>query len=80
MNSTKTLKAMPEAGGQLPGRKFARWEAAKYLGVSRSWLDKKRLDGNGPPYLKLGRRVIYERSDLDAWAGSKRRFQTTPVE
>jgi excisionase family DNA binding protein len=69
-----------QAGGRLSGSKFARSEAAKYLGISRSWLDKKRLDGNGPPYLKLGRRVIYERSDLDAWATSKRRFQTTAVE
>jgi hypothetical protein len=35
-------------------------EAATSLGVSKSWLDKKRLDGGGPEYHKFGRRVLYD--------------------
>jgi predicted DNA-binding transcriptional regulator AlpA len=51
-------------------------ETAWYLSLSKSWLDKKRLSGGGPPYLKLGRRVVYDVADLDAWAASNKR-QTT---
>jgi predicted DNA-binding transcriptional regulator AlpA len=42
-------------------------EAAAYLGVSSSWLDKLRCVGGGPKYLKLGRRVLYRDADLDEW-------------
>jgi predicted DNA-binding transcriptional regulator AlpA len=42
-------------------------EAAAYLGVSESWLTKLRCVGGGPRYAKLGRRVVYQDSDLDAW-------------
>jgi predicted DNA-binding transcriptional regulator AlpA len=52
-------------------------EAAGYLSVSKSWLDKKRLDGGGPEYLKLGRRVVYDLKDLEKWAASNRRQHTS---
>jgi excisionase family DNA binding protein len=42
-------------------------EAARFLGLSRSTLAKLRLIGNGPAYCKLGRRVVYRPSDLEAW-------------
>ena len=42
-------------------------EAAAYLGVSSSWLAKLRCVGGGPRYAKIGRRVTYAESDLDAW-------------
>jgi len=43
-------------------------EAAKRLGLSKSTLNKARLTGKGPPYLKLiGGRVRYRPADLDAW-------------
>lgn len=48
-------------------------ETAWYLSLSKSWLDKKRLSGGGPPYLKLGRRVVYDVADLDVWAASYKR-------
>ena len=42
-------------------------EAAEYLRLSRSYLRKARGKGEGPPYRKLGGRVIrYRREDLDA--------------
>lgn len=52
-------------------------EAAAYLGLAESTLNKKRLDGSGAPYLKLGRRVVYRQSDLDAWLESHRRYSTS---
>ena len=47
-------------------------EAASVLGVSESWLNKKRLSGGGPAFLKFGRRVLYDPYDLDTWAAENR--------
>ena len=52
-------------------------QAAGYLGISKSWLDKKRITGEGPPYLKLGRRVVYDIDDLEIWASGHRRQDTS---
>lgn len=51
--------------------------AADYVGLSESTLAKLRLKGNGPIYCKLGRRVVYRRSDLDAWLQSRSTRDTT---
>jgi predicted DNA-binding transcriptional regulator AlpA len=51
-------------------------EAADLLRVSKSWLDKKRVAGGGPPFLQLGRRVVYDMKDLENWAASNRRRHT----
>lgn len=48
-------------------------EAANYLRMSPSWLNKTRLYGTGPVYLKTGGRVQYDTSDLDAWLAKSRR-------
>jgi excisionase family DNA binding protein len=45
--------------------------AARYLGLSPSTLAKMRLSGNSPAFLKLGRRVLYRRVDLDRWLESR---------
>ncbi len=42
-------------------------EAAHYLGLAVSTLNKWRCDGDGPKFLKLGRAVRYRREDLDAF-------------
>jgi predicted DNA-binding transcriptional regulator AlpA len=42
-------------------------DAADYLGISKSLLDKLRCYSGGPSYTKLGRAVIYNTADLDAW-------------
>jgi predicted DNA-binding transcriptional regulator AlpA len=52
-------------------------EAARFLGVSKSWLDKKRLDGAGPIYLKLGRRVVYDPTDLNTFITQAKRRNTS---
>lgn len=43
--------------------------AAAYLNMSVSWLEKRRADGNGPPWHRVPgtRRIYYERAELDAW-------------
>ena len=52
--------------GALPVR-----EAAKYLGLSISTLNKLRCTGGGPAFLKLGRAVRYTPDDLQDWLDSR---------
>jgi excisionase family DNA binding protein len=47
--------------------RFTGPEAAQYLGLSKSTLEKMRVEGRGPRYLKLGARCFYRRTDLDAY-------------
>lgn len=51
-------------------------EAAGYLRVSKSFLDKLRTKLGGPPYVKIGSRVLYRIECLDAWV-SEREFSNT---
>lgn len=53
-------------------------EAARYIGMSPSWLRQSRVSGSAdvPPHLKIGRAVRYLRDDLDAWLESRRRTST----
>lgn len=51
-------------------------EAAQYLGLSKSTLDKLRCFGGGPRYYKLGRPVVYDAADRDAWKAERVRTTT----
>lgn len=48
-------------------------EAAKYIGMSRSFLSQDRMNGyregrtQGPDFFKLGKSIRYHRDDLDSW-------------
>jgi len=46
-------------------------DAARMVGLSESTLAKLRLNGNGPVYCKLGRRVVYRPADLEEWLQSR---------
>ena len=52
-------------------------EAARYLGVSGSFLAKKRCTGGGPPFCKIGRRVLYDIADLQEFAEQAKRRSTS---
>ena len=52
-------------------------DAAKVVGLSESTLAKLRLNGNGPVYCKLGRRVVYRPADLDLWLQSRTATDTS---
>jgi predicted DNA-binding transcriptional regulator AlpA len=55
-------------------------EAAKVVGLSASTLAKLRLNGNGPAYCKLGRRVVYRPADLDEWLQTRVARDTTDAD
>jgi excisionase family DNA binding protein len=43
-------------------------EATEYLGVSRSTLAKWRMRGEGPPFHRCGKRLVYYyKTEIDAW-------------
>lgn len=58
--------ADPLAG--FPPRFLRTPEAARFLGLSGRTLEKHRTYGTGPLYSKLGGRVVYALTDLQAWA------------
>lgn len=52
-------------------------EAAQRLGVSSSYLNKLRLTGGGPVFVKMGAKVVYDLDDLSAWVAARRRSSTS---
>ena len=67
--------------GERPQRGWLRvGAAAKYLGIGIGTLNKLRTYGGGPPYAKLGHTVVYDPTDLDAWANERKvRSTSEPV-
>lgn len=51
--------------------------AALYTGLAESTLEKLRVSGDGPIYIRVGRVVIYDPDDLDAWFESHKRRSTS---
>lgn len=52
-------------------------DAAAYVGLARQTLAEMRVSGESPPYHKVGRRVMYRKSDLDAWLAARKRGSTS---
>lgn len=42
-------------------------ESSAYLNLSRITLMRMRKASTGPAYLRLGHRIFYRQSDLNAW-------------
>lgn len=56
-------------------------EAAQYVGLAASTLNKYRCQGGGPRFIKVGaRRIVYDRVDLDAWMAMSKRDSTSEYE
>jgi transposase-like protein len=51
-------------------------EAANILGISTTLLNKWRVTGKGPAFIKLGRRVVYTQPDLLAFIEARRCLNT----
>jgi predicted DNA-binding transcriptional regulator AlpA len=58
----------------VPARRLRTPAAAEYLGLAESTLEKKRLTGDGPPFIRLCPRgaIVYDTRDLDAWLAARR--------
>lgn len=60
-----------------PPRYLDSQAAADLYGVSTKTLEKWRQNGFGPPFVKLGKAVRYERAALLAWAEARTVRSTT---
>ena len=61
------------------GRILRTPEAAEYLGLASSTLEKMRVLRTGPVFIRLGGRAVgYDRADLDTWL-DEQRHQPEPV-
>lgn len=58
-------------------RRLHRKQAAEFLGVSLSWLDKARISGLGPVFVTMGGRILYDSRDLEAFIYSNRHSSTS---
>jgi predicted DNA-binding transcriptional regulator AlpA len=48
-------------------------DAAEYVGLAESTLEKHRVAGTGPRFIRLGSRAVgYDIRDLDAWLDGHR--------
>lgn len=52
--------------------------AAEYVGLAGSTLEKMRLRGDGPPFVRLSAKSIgYDLADLDAWIVARKASSTS---
>ena len=57
----------------MAGRILRTPEAAEHVGLAASTLEKMRLRGEGPKWIRLGGRAVgYDIRDLDAWLDGQR--------
>lgn len=52
-------------------------QLAALRNVPRNRIEKERLRGDGPPFVKDGRLVRYRLGDYRHWLSTKQRFQST---
>jgi predicted DNA-binding transcriptional regulator AlpA len=64
-------------GGAVADVLLCEKQAAPILGLSVAWLQRKRWEGGGPPYIKYGRAVRYRKSELLAYIEAHSRRHTS---
>ena len=52
-------------------------QAADRAGISASFLNKARITGDGPPFIKVGKAVRYHWPDVAAWLHARTRRSTS---
>ncbi len=52
---------------------------AGHLCVTEGTLAKWRLYGGGPDFIRVGRRIAYDPSDVDVWLDARRVASTSEV-
>ena len=51
-------------------------QAAAYIPSTKSTLEKMRVFGGGPKFVKIGKRVLYDTRDIDDWLEAQKRIST----
>lgn len=63
--------------GQTPALWLTEEETALRLNMSRKWLQKKRLSGDGIPFAKFGSAVRYSRAEVEKYEAACTRVSTS---
>lgn len=58
-------------------RLYDQIELIEPLKKSKQWFERKRWDGTGPKFIKIGRKPLYRGSDLNAWLDEQVRKSTS---
>jgi hypothetical protein len=86
--TTHTIPATsdaPSRAAEPEQRAFTEIQAAIYIQMSPSFLRIARMNGDranrtpGPPHVKVGRKVLYLREDLDTWLEKHRVSKPLPA-
>ena len=52
-------------------------QLADMWGITTSQLYKMRLNGSGPPFIKISRKcIVYRLADVEAWENSRKKTHT----
>jgi hypothetical protein len=72
------MQSISSIGAGRESRRLKTKEAAQYLGLGESTLEKDRVLGLMKiPFIKAGRAVIYDTRALDEWMASRQRLSTS---
>jgi hypothetical protein len=72
------MDTQPKGEVQAPRRLLPPRDAGRRLGgTAEQTLAKWRVYGTGPEFVKIGKRVFYEESALDAFIAERRRRSTS---
>lgn len=63
---------MRESGESTDLGLLTQTEAAAMLRMSETWLEHQRSRRQGLPYIKLGKRVFYDKKDIVSWLGRQK--------
>ena len=56
----------------IPSVRLSERDAASFLGITQRTLQDWRLNRRGPAYIQLGRRIAYDRADLERFLADNR--------
>lgn len=54
-------------------------EVSERWGISERTLERHRLEGTGPRYIRIGRLIRYREADLDAYVEKNARASTSQI-
>ena len=69
------MQSLNQANSKLLNQK----QVAEIIGLSEAWLERKRWEGGGIPYRKLGRCVRYDEHDVIEWIQAHSKQNSTSV-
>lgn len=52
-------------------------ELCRFLGKSKAWAERGRLEGYGPKFIRIGRSIRYDLSDVTEWVNANKWASTS---